>query len=254
MIVLFAGTGGVGKSTLAAGFVEAAVLAGVRPLVIDSDPDQALCYMLDLDYPERTIADALDADYSASTLRQEGLTAGELFTQKADSAIVSTDVFDFVAMGATKGGGCYCAANNALRTYLASIHNQYPLIIIDSPGGKEHISRDRLKEVDLFVLVTRRDPISYQRATSLLEKAREMELGIKSLLWVNNNSPVVPFDDCTLRVDGYKPSMEMEIGTSKMLIENSAGGVTAVRKAWGADHRIVETLGEIVNDLMQQNQ
>ena len=46
--------------------------------------------------------------------------------------------------------GCYCLPDAALKNALSAITKQYRYILIDSPGGLEHLNRKIASEVDII--------------------------------------------------------------------------------------------------------
>ena len=62
--------------------------------------------------------------------------------------------FDLLAMGRPEGPGCYCAANNILRTSVDRLSDAYDYVVIDNEAGLEHLSRRTTRDVDLLLLVS----------------------------------------------------------------------------------------------------
>jgi len=56
-------------------------------------------------------------------------------------ALVEEPGFDLLAMGRPEGPGCYCAANNILRTSVDRLSAAYDYVVIDNEAGLEHLSR-----------------------------------------------------------------------------------------------------------------
>jgi CO dehydrogenase maturation factor len=57
-------------------------------------------------------------------------------------------------MGRPEGPGCYCAANNILRTSVDRLSDAYDYVVIDNEAGLEHLSRRTTQDVDLLLLVS----------------------------------------------------------------------------------------------------
>jgi CO dehydrogenase maturation factor len=85
---------------------------------------------------------------------------------------------DLLAMGQGEGPGCYCSVNHALATVLGQIMAHYDLVLVDNEAGLEHLSRYRLKRVDLFLVVTTPGQAAQSVARRILDTARRagMEL------------------------------------------------------------------------------
>ncbi len=61
-----------------------------------------------------------------------------------------SDHFDLIAVGTKWIEGCYCLPDAALKNALAAITKQYRYILIDSPGGLEHLNRKIASDVDVI--------------------------------------------------------------------------------------------------------
>jgi CO dehydrogenase maturation factor len=164
-IITFSGKGGVGKTTTAALLIDELALFDYpgRLLVIDGDPATTLYLALGLQPPAATLADVRDELHlDAKTVR--GLPGGQTPAQFVAGQLIERQTltrhrlrrmtFDALAMGWQEGRpGCYCSLNNALSQVLGHLWEQYDLIIADNEAGLEHLSRYRLRQVDLFVTV-----------------------------------------------------------------------------------------------------
>lgn len=164
-IITFSGKGGVGKTTTTALLLDELARAGYqgRLLVVDGDPATTLYLALGLTPPTQTLADVRDGlQLDAQTLR--ALPNGQTPAQFVARQLLAGHVlerrhlrrmgFDLLTLGWGEGRpGCYCNLNNALSQVLAHLWSQYELIIIDNEAGLEHLSRYRLRQVDLFVTV-----------------------------------------------------------------------------------------------------
>src|SRR5512136_3115209 len=111
------GKGGVGKTTIAALAVLRLIASGRRPvLAVDADPNTCLDIALGVRV-EHTVGGVRE---EARIIASEGNTTGvakqELLRLKVSRSLVETTDFDLIAMGRPEGPGCYCFANNALRT------------------------------------------------------------------------------------------------------------------------------------------
>ena len=68
--------------------------------------------------------------------------------------MVEESGFDLLAMGRPEGAGCYCAANNILRTSVDRLSAAYDYVVIDNEAGLEHLSRRTTRDVDLLLIVS----------------------------------------------------------------------------------------------------
>jgi CO dehydrogenase maturation factor len=81
-------------------------------------------------------------------------------------------------MGHSEGPGCYCAINAVLSQALVGLMSHYPLIVVDSEAGLEHLSRVRLKRVDFLWVVTNPTRASFCVVDQILTTARVVEMEI----------------------------------------------------------------------------
>lgn len=199
MIISFAGKGGVGKTTLAAILIDELARKGYpgKILALDADPATTLALTLDVEPPPVTLADIRDstplnarlikqlpvgtssADFVYGRLTGEGVIAHR--------QIRNLDV-DLLVMGHPQGPGCYCNVNQALTKALAAIRAQYGLIIIDNEAGIEHLSRYRLHQVDLFLIVLTLARSSWLVADRIRYLAENSELDIGETWLVYNRT------------------------------------------------------------------
>lgn len=193
--VVVTGKGGVGKTTFTAMLAPALMTRFGRVLIIDGDPDLNLNLMLNLPDPAATVADIKDEPLKAKDVRKSGKTAvGYLQDRLKEAGVISRHqiegiAVDFMAMGVTKEHGCYCAVNNALAGVFTEIQTSYDLVLIDSPAGTEHLSRQRVKQADLFIVI--QTPTSAARAVAwrIQETAARSDMTIGHTLVVDNQLP-----------------------------------------------------------------
>jgi CO dehydrogenase maturation factor len=65
-----------------------------------------------------------------------------------EQGLYEGDHFDLISVGTKWVEGCYCLPDAALKNALSSITRQYQYILIDSPGGLEHLNRKIASRVD----------------------------------------------------------------------------------------------------------
>jgi CO dehydrogenase maturation factor len=189
MIVSLAGKGGVGKTTLCALMIDELARHNYsgRVLVIDGDPAMTLPLTLGVIPPAWTLADVRDSTpLRARQIRAlpPGMSPDQfiLNTLKDRGVIANCQIremhFDLMFMGHSEGPGCYCNVNQALTKALATIQNDYDLIITDNEAGLEHLSRYRIHQVDLFVIVLTPGRSSWAVADQIRHTAEVMEMDI----------------------------------------------------------------------------
>ncbi len=186
-MIAISGKGGVGKTTVAGLLISRLIARGRGPvLAVDADPNSCLDAVLGVRV-EKTIGGVRE---EARQIASQGMSAGiskqELLELKIAESLVEADNFDLIAMGRPEGPGCYCYANNVLKTALAEIAGNYPYVVLDNEAGLENLSRRLVQKVNLLVMVadpSRRGLDTLQRLHDL---AREMEIGYDKLALVVN--------------------------------------------------------------------
>jgi CO dehydrogenase maturation factor len=186
MSCLFAlsGKGGVGKTTLSGLFVRSLVELGRNPvLAIDADPNSCLAEMLGVTVPF-TIGSARE------TVREEAdeqrISKQELLRLKIAQGLVESTGFDMISMGRPEGPGCYCYANNVLKTAIQELSQQYPYVVLDNEAGLENLSRRIVQSVDVLCLISDASNAGMNTLERLYHLAKEMGVSFRQLiLFVN---------------------------------------------------------------------
>lgn len=149
------GRGGTGKTTFVALMAKYLIESGNAPiLLVDADPDQNLAEMVGVDLEasgKKTIAELL----SETFIQQGGTTIGIPPSKRIENRIweeglYEGEQFDLFSVGTKWVEGCYCLPDAALKNALSSITRQYKYILIDSPGGLEHLNRKIASTVDII--------------------------------------------------------------------------------------------------------
>ena len=149
------GRGGTGKTSFVALMTK--YLIGIQKtplLLVDADPDQNLAEMVGADQEsagKKTIAELLCDTF----IERGGTTIGippsrRIETRIWEQGLYEGNQFDLLSVGTKWVEGCYCLPDAALKNALASITRQYQYILIDSPGGLEHLNRKIASNVDII--------------------------------------------------------------------------------------------------------
>ena len=85
---------------------------------------------------------------------EPGLAKQDYLDIKISEALVESPQIDLLAMGRPEGAGCYCAANNMIRTCIDRLGKNYDYVVIDCEAGMEHISRQTTRDIDMMLLVS----------------------------------------------------------------------------------------------------
>ena len=173
--IAVAGKGGTGKTTISALVIDylnrnkkGTVLA------IDADPSTNLNLALGVPL-EDTVGDVREETATAvgGSGALGGLSKWDYLDLRINEALVEETAFDLLAMGRPEGPGCYCAANNILRTSVDRLSGSYDYVVIDNEAGLEHLSRRTTQDVDLLLIVsdpTLRGIIAAGRVAELIDE------------------------------------------------------------------------------------
>lgn len=115
-----------------------------------------------------------------------GIAKQHLLEMKIAETLVEAENFDLIAMGRPEGPGCYCYANNVLKSVLNEISNQYPYVVLDNEAGLENLSRRIVQKVDLLIMVTDPSQRGLETIKRLFDLAMEMELKYDRLAIIIN--------------------------------------------------------------------
>ena len=94
--------------------------------------------------------------------------------------------FDLIAMGRPEGPGCYCYANNVLKSILSEISSNYPYIVLDNEAGLENLSRRIVQKVDLMIMITDPSRNGLETVNRLYSLSKEMDIKYDKLAIIIN--------------------------------------------------------------------
>lgn len=149
------GRGGTGKTSFVALMAKYLIAKKKTPiLLVDADPDQNLAELVGVDLEasgKKTIAELL----SETFIERGGTTVGVAPSKRIENRLWEQGLyeggdFDLIAVGTKWIEGCYCLPDAALKNALGTITRQYRYILIDSPGGLEHLNRKIASNVDII--------------------------------------------------------------------------------------------------------
>jgi CO dehydrogenase maturation factor len=175
--IAVAGKGGTGKTTISALIIEYLTRnKGGSVLAIDADPSTNLNLALGVPL-EDTVGDVREETATAvgGSGALGGMTKWDYLDYRINEALVEEKSFDLLAMGRPEGPGCYCAANNILRTSVDRLSYAYDYVVIDNEAGLEHLSRRTTQDVDLLLVVsdpTLRGIIAAGRVAELVDELK----------------------------------------------------------------------------------
>ena len=148
------GRGGTGKSTFTALFTK---YIKARPLLlIDLDPDGSLAKMLGADLEregKRTVAETL---FEIIGKGKDTKDIPDLLRSKIEDGTIlyKDEKFDLITLGTKLAAGCYCLPDEMIKEMIRNLHQNYEMVIVDSPAGLEHLNRKVTPDInDLFVVL-----------------------------------------------------------------------------------------------------
>jgi CO dehydrogenase maturation factor len=175
--IAIAGKGGTGKTTISALVID--YLANHKKgavLAIDADPSTNLNLALGVPLFD-TVGDVREETATAVGGGQAmgGMSKWDYLDFRINDALVEETAFDLLAMGRPEGPGCYCAANNILRSSVDRLSDAYEYVVIDNEAGLEHLSRRTTRDVDLLLIIsdpTLRGIIAAARVVEVIDELR----------------------------------------------------------------------------------
>ena len=179
-IVVSTGRGGTGKSTFVALFTKYVDSHSI--LLIDLDPDESLADMLGVDLEKegkKTISTAL-CDIMEENKRvghTERKPLPDLLGNmiKGGDSLYKGGKFDLIVLGDKLTVGCYCEADEIIKSAIPELAEIYEEIVIDSPAGLEHLNRKITPDIDdLFVIL---DPS--EKSTKHIERIKYVVKGVR---------------------------------------------------------------------------
>jgi len=153
--IVIMGRGGTGKTSFVTLAARHLMAKGETPvLLVDADPDQNLAEMIGVDAEaagKKTIAELLSDTFIARGGTTVGIPPSKRIENRIwEEGLFESGNFDLISVGTKWVEGCYCLPDSALKSALSVITKQYRYILIDSPGGLEHLNRKIASSVDII--------------------------------------------------------------------------------------------------------
>ncbi len=214
--IAVAGKGGTGKTTISALIIdyltknkEGLVLA------IDADPSTNLNLALGVPLFD-TVGDVREETATAvgGSQAMAGMSKWDYLDLRIQESLTEQTAFDLLAMGRPEGPGCYCAANNILRTSVDRLSADYDYVVIDNEAGLEHLSRRTTRDVDLLLIVsdpTMRGIVAAGRVAELVDEldteVGEMHLVVNRVVGETLPEPLMKaIEEQGLTLAGFIPA------------------------------------------------
>lgn len=179
------GKGGVGKTTLSAFLGWLLARRGMRPLLIDADPNPNLALALGIEGAERIvpIAQMQQLIEERTGARPGGMGLYFRLNPRVDDlperCWVEREGMRLLVMGRMRrgGSGCWCPENVMLRALVDHLVLQrQEVVIMDMEAGLEHLGRGTARGVDLLLVVTEPGRRSVETAWRIRQLAGDLRL------------------------------------------------------------------------------
>jgi len=204
--IAIAGKGGSGKTTIAALLIKLLSQKGAV-LAIDADPATNLNLALGLPLNDTVgkVREEMAAKVKARTM-EPGLAKQDYLDIKISEALVESPQIDLLAMGRPEGAGCYCAANNMIRTCIDRLGKNYDYVVIDCEAGMEHISRQTTRDIDIMLLVSDLTVRGILTAANMKALIKDLRTYVGKIYLIVNRatSPLPPKIAQTIEDSGLK--------------------------------------------------
>jgi CO dehydrogenase maturation factor len=200
--IAITGKGGTGKTTIAGLIVLRLIARGCRPvLAVDADPNTCLDAILGVQVKKTIGSVREEAREAAGQGMASGISKQQLLEIKIAESLVEANDFDLIAMGRPEGPGCYCYANNVLKSILSQISSSYPYIVLDNEAGLENLSRRIVQKVDLMIMVADQSRNGLETVNRLYSLAKEMDIKYDKLAVIINRLRIgeLPTDTSELK-------------------------------------------------------
>jgi CO dehydrogenase maturation factor len=187
--IAISGKGGVGKTTIAGILITRMIKQGYEPiLAVDADPNTCLDSLLGVKVVKSIGRIREEAREIASKGELQGIAKQDYLQLKVSECLVESDHFDLIAMGRSEGPGCYCYANNALKTIISQISSSYPYLVLDNEAGLENLSRRIIQQVDVLIMIADPSRMGIETLLRLQSLAIEMNIKYNKLIIIINRN------------------------------------------------------------------
>ncbi|HEX9972122.1 MAG TPA: AAA family ATPase, partial [bacterium] len=185
--IAITGKGGTGKTTISGLIVLRLIARWCRPvLAVDADPNTCLDVALGVQVKKTIGSVREEAREAVGQGMASGISKQQLLELKIAESLVEAKDFDLIAMGRPEGPGCYCYANNVLKSILSEISSSYPYIVLDNEAGLENLSRRIVQKVDLMIMVADPSRNGLETVNRLYTLAKEMKIKYDKLAIIIN--------------------------------------------------------------------
>ncbi|MCX6162728.1 MAG: AAA family ATPase [Ignavibacteriae bacterium] len=195
-IISVCGKGGVGKTVLSSLLSKAIIDEGITPLLlVDADPVGGLVSAIG-EKVVNTLADVRDRFIGGA--RQGGKVLAQQIAGQLDyfilNSLVEREKYSVLAMGRTKEKGCFCSANNLLKSALAEVISAFSCVLIDAEAGIEQINRDVTNRVNNVIIVVDASQRSLDTLRVIYGMVKTSQISVVVNRVSENDSLILPDD------------------------------------------------------------
>jgi len=248
-LIAITGKGGTGKTTIAGLIVLRLIARGCSPvLAVDADPNTCLDAALGVQVKKTIGSVREEAKEVAGQGIASGISKQRLLELKIAESLVEAREFDLIAMGRPEGPGCYCYANNVLKSILSEISCQYPYIVLDNEAGLENLSRRIVQTVDLMIIVTDPSKRGLETVYRLHKLTKEMSIVYGKLGIIINRlrGREFPMDVSDL-IKSTKADYVFSIPYDEKLVEFAENGIDLM--SLPQENIVVAMIDKLLNEI-----
>jgi len=239
----------VGKTTIAGLLVTRLIARGCKPvLAIDADPNTCLDTALNVKVKKTIGGIREEAREIAGKGMASGISKQELLELKIAECMVEENGFDLIAMGRPEGPGCYCYANNVLKTVIQEISSNYPYVVLDNEAGLENLSRRIVQKLDVLIMVADPSKNGMETVKRLHQLTEEMEIRYDKLVIIVNRLRKEALNEQALEVKRLiGADLILGIPDDTVLAECAENGESL--QALDDNHQVVALLDGLLSDM-----